>query len=314
MLGYLVSLSLAAALGASAPAAASEPAPAPAVPAQVCAADAGWDDPAAPRKIYGNTYFVGTCGITAVLVTSPEGHILIDTGTQVGAKLVEANIRALGFDPQEVRAIVISHEHWDHAGGVALLQQATGAQVHARRPAAAVLESGKSDRSDPQFLVAEAMAPVKGVAILEDGATLTVGKLKLRAHATPGHTPGSTSWTWQSCDGQECRAIAYADSLTAISDDVYQYTDDAAHPGYLAGFRKTVETIAGLPCDILVTPHPAASQLWQRLGPDASQPLVDAEGCKNYAARGAKGLDARVAKEEAARQAAPSAPAGETKP
>jgi metallo-beta-lactamase class B len=281
------------------PASAAAPAPT-APPAQVCAADAGWNDPAAPRKIYGNTYYVGTCAISSILITSPAGHVLIDAATEVAATQIEANIRALGFEPKDVKTIVLSHEHWDHAGGLAALQKATSAKVYARAPAAAVLQSGKSDRSDPQFLIAEAIQPVAGVSPLADGQKLEVGPIELEAHATPGHTPGSTSWTWQSCEGEVCKKIAYADSLTAISDEVFQYTEEAAHPGYLAGYRKTLETIAALPCDILLTPHPAASQLWQRLGPGATQPLVDAEGCRNYAAKGAKGLDERVAKEKAA--------------
>ena len=279
---------------------AEAPAAAPKTPALVCAADAGWDDPAVPRQIYGNAYYVGTCAITAILVTSPAGHVLIDAGTEVGAAHVEANIRTLGFDPKDVEAIVLSHEHWDHAGGIAKLQEATGATVYARGQAAAVLASGKSERSDPQFLIAEAMKPVPNVQKIADDYLLKVGPLALQAHATHGHTPGSTSWTWKSCDGDACKTIAYVDSLTAISDDVFRYTDEAAHPGYLAAFRKTLETIAALPCDILLTPHPGASQIWQRIGQEPTQPLIDAEGCRHYAARGAKGLDERVAKESGA--------------
>ena len=315
MLRHFLLLSLLASLPAAAqtvapvpaapgPAAAEPAATGPKAPALVCAANAGWDDPAVPRKIFGNTYFVGTCGISAVLITSPAGHVLIDTGTAVGAGLIEANIRTLGFDPKEVRAIVLSHEHWDHAGGVAALQAATGATVYARRPAAAVLESGSSERSDPQFLIAEKMAPVAGVKRIADDGKIEVGPIALQAHATPGHTPGGTSWTWKSCGGEVCHSIAYVDSLTAISDDVFQYGDEAAHPGYLAGFRQTIEKIGRFPCDILLTPHQGASQMWQRLGPDPTQPLVDREACRAYAARGAKGLDARIAKEEQARAAA----------
>lgn len=290
------------------------PAPAPDAPAEaaaakepalVCAADAGWDDPAVPRKIFGNTYYVGTCAISAILITSPQGHVLIDAATEAGAAQIAANVRTLGFDPKEVRAIVLSHEHWDHAGGLAALQRATGAKVYAREPAAAVIGRGKSDRSDPQFLIAEPMAPVPGVERIADGYQLEVGPLVLTAHATHGHTPGSTSWTWQSCEGELCRSIAYADSLTAISDDVFLYSDDAAHPGYLAAFRQTLATIAALPCDILLTPHPGASQLWQRLGPEPTLPLVNPGACRDYAERGGKGLDARLAKEQEQRAAAP---------
>lgn len=264
-----------------------------------CAADAGWDDPAAPRRIHGNTWYVGTCGISALLVASPEGHVVIDGATPKGGAQIVANIRALGFEPGDVRAIVFSHEHFDHAGGLAELQRATGAPVLARAPAVATLERGASDRNDPQFLVLEAFAPVADVRTITDDETVQVGPLSLQAVPTPGHTPGGTSWTWRSCDGDDCRQFVYADSLTAISDDVYRYGDDDAHPGYLAVFRATLDRVAALPCDVLVTPHPSASRLWSRVGPDASEPLVNHDACRAYAQGARERLDKRLADEAA---------------
>jgi metallo-beta-lactamase class B len=266
--------------------------------AATCADDAGWNDPALPRNIHGNTWFVGTCGISALLVTSPQGHVLIDGATAQAAPMIEANIRALGFRIEDVRYIVNSHEHLDHAGGLAELQQASGATVVARDAAATTLERGKSDRSDPQFLSIGPFPPVTSVRRIADGAPVTLGAIALTAHATPGHTPGSTSWTWVSCASTECRQIAYVDSLTAIADAQYRYSDEALNPGVLASFRKTLATVAALPCDILITPHPAASALWSRLGPDASAPLIDPAACGNYAASAGTRLDARVAEEQ----------------
>jgi metallo-beta-lactamase class B len=121
----------------------------------------------------------------------------------------------------------------------------------------------------------------------------------LQAHATPGHTQGSTSWTWQSCQSGRCLDVAYVDSLTSISDEVYRYSDEAAHPGVLAAFRKTLVTVAALPCDILFTPHPGASNLWSRIGPEATAPLVDPIACRRYAATAGENLEARIAKESA---------------
>ncbi len=127
---------------------------------------------------------------------------------------------------------------------------------------------------------------------------LQAGELKLTVHATPGHTPGSSSWTWQSCEGTLCRKMVYIDSLTAISDDVFHYSDDRAHPGYLAAYQQTLKKIAQLPCGILMTPHPAASGLWQRLGEKATAPLHDQQACRHYAARGLAGLEKRLLKEQ----------------
>ncbi|WP_372014287.1 subclass B3 metallo-beta-lactamase [Pseudoxanthomonas sp. 10H] len=271
--------------------------PAPAASADVpCAADAGWDDPSPPRHVHGDTWYVGTCGISALLVTSPQGHVLVDGVTVRSAGKVLDNIRAAGFDPADVRAIVFSHEHMDHAGGLAELQRATGAPVYARAPAVQALRTGHSDRSDPQQLVLEPFPPVAEVRLLADDGVVEVGPLRLQAVATPGHTPGGTSWTWRSCQDGACLQVVYADSLTAISDDVWRY-GDAANAGYLAAFRLTLRKVAALPCDILITPHPSASDLWSRLGPGATAPLAAPGACRAYADRGRARLEQRLADE-----------------
>ena len=267
-----------------------------------CATDAGWNDPATPLRIHGNTWYVGTCGISALLVTSDEGHVLIDGATpQAGAQII-ASIRTLGFDPVDVKAIVLSHEHFDHAGGLAEVQRATGAPVYARAPAVETLKRGASDRSDPQLDALETFPPVADVRTIADDQIIRIGPIALRAIATPGHTAGGTSWTWNACDdtGNDCRRVVYADSLTAISDDTWRFSDDAAHPGYVAAFRDTLARVAALDCDILVTPHPSASQLWTRIGPAANTPLVDHNACRASAQAATARLDKRLADEAAA--------------
>lgn len=293
----MLAVSAAMAPSAGASAAGVESAPAP----LVCADDAGWDDPATPRRLYGNTWFVGTCGISALLVTSPEGHILIDGATPKSGERIAANIRQLGFDPRDVKAIVFSHEHFDHVGGLAAVQAATGAPVLARAPAVQTLQRGASDRSDAQMLVLEPFPAVTTVRTIADDEVVRVGQLRLQAVASPGHAAGGTSWTWRSCEKDECRQIVYADSVSAISDDVYRYSDEAAHPGVVARFRDTLARISALDCDILVTPHPSASHLWARIGPDASEPLVDKGACRAYAQGGTERLDKRLADESAAK-------------
>jgi metallo-beta-lactamase class B len=271
-------------------------------PARSCAPGADWHDPRSgpPQRIYGNTWYVGTCGLTALLVTSPAGHVLLDATSEEAAPQIEANIRALGFRVDDVRYILTSHAHNDHAGGLAKLKADSGAVVVSRGADAEAIERGHGDRRDPQYVSTEKFPPVAGVRRVGDGETLRVGELAVTAHATPGHTPGSTSWTWDSCEASACRHVAYVDSVSAIADDVYRYGDEAAHPGVVATFQASLSKIAVLPCDVLLTPHPDASDMWLRLGTQPSQPLVDDKACRRYAAGGRERLDARLAKEGAA--------------
>jgi metallo-beta-lactamase class B len=263
-----------------------------------CAQDAGWNDPASARRLYGNTWYVGTCGVSSVLITTQQGHILIDGGTPEAANLIETNIRSLGFQLSDVRYILSSHEHFDHVGGIAQLQRNTGAKVLARAAAIPALERGANDRSDPQYKIIEGFSPVKDIQPIADGETLKLGATTLTAHATPGHTQGSTSWTWRSCVANQCKQIAYVDSLSAISDDEYQYSDESQHPGVLQSFRATLHKVAKLPCDILITPHPSASDLWPRLDQEANKKLVNKQACQQYAQKARVNLDARIAKEK----------------
>ncbi len=277
---------------------------APAAP--LCKVDAGWNDPAPPQHVFGNTWYVGTCGVSALLITSDRGHILIDGATEQAAPLIEANIGALGFKIGDVKFILATHAHLDHAGGFARLQRDSGAVMVARGADAAAIERGRGDRSDPQYLSVDPFPPVNHVRRVADGEAVTIEPLSLTAHATPGHTPGSTSWTWDSCEGARCLHMAYVDSVTAISDDVYRYSDEAAHAGVVAAFRHTLATVAALPCDVLLTPHPSASNMFARVGPQPTAPLSDPNACRALAAQAGDTLDKRLAKER-------STPAGKNR-
>jgi len=278
---------------------ATTPAPRPPRPplAQACAGRDGWTDPAPPQRLVGNTWYVGTCGITVLLVTSAKGHVLLDGGTPAAAPLVLASIRAAGFDPRDVRWIVSSHEHIDHAGALAALKAATGARLAAMPAAARTLESGAVPRGDPQAAGLDPSPRVGVDRLLADGAVIAVGPLRLVAHATPGHAPGSTSWTWQSCAQGHCRAMAYVDSVSALAAGGWRFSD---HPAYVATFRRSLARIAALPCDTLATPHPGASDLFERAA--AGTLAADRGACRAYSARGRQRLDETLAKEAAAPQ------------
>ncbi|MGQ7829261.1 subclass B3 metallo-beta-lactamase [Altererythrobacter sp. Z27] len=255
-----------------------------------------WDKPAKPFQIHANTYYVGTCGIAAILIVADDGLVLIDTGTEPGSQVVEANIAALGHSISAVKAILTSHEHFDHVGGLARLQALSRATVYTGTDAAPVLRTGKDDPRDPQAGLHEPMKPVAGeIRAAADGEVLNLAGTRITALATPGHTLGAMSWEWESCDGAGCVTIVLADSLSPVSADDYKFTE---HPEYVAMFRKGIARMAGTNCDLLLTPHPSASDMIERAKTGS---FVGGTSCADYADTKAKGLEGRLAKEASAK-------------
>lgn len=257
-----------------------------------------WDKPAPPFKIYGNSYYVGTCGISAILIKGKHYDTLIDTGTAEGAKVVLDNIRALGFDPTGIEYIYISHEHYDHVGGIARIVEATGATVEASEPASEVLMSGETASNDPQ---AESehppFAPVSNVVLIPDDLTHRFkGYDGIVPIHTPGHSPGATSWSWPSCDnrGENCKTIVYADSLSPVSADGYRFSD---HPEYVTEYYAGIDRLGAVDCDILVAAHPSHGQMFKWL--EKGSLLAMDKPCLAYAAKKRSDLDKRLAKEAA---------------
>lgn len=252
------------------------------------------DLPAPPVRIHGNSYFVGTCAASAVLVTGSAGDVLIDGGAERDADLIAANIRKLGFRVSDIRFILAAHEHFDHAGGIAQLQQMSGATVISSAAAANVLNSGQPSADDPQYGTTKSFPPATVGRTVGDGDEVRLGDVMLTAMATPGHAAGSLSWRWVSCGGGVCRTIVYADNLSPISNDTYRFSD---HPAVVAALRGSIAKIAASPCDIVITPNPAASHLLERFA--LGEPLLDEQGCKAYAASVTAELDQRLATENA---------------
>lgn len=259
---------------------------------QLCAGKDGWSDPAPPLRLFANVYDVGTCGIVVLLVTGPKGHVLIDAATADAVPSIVANIERLGVRPTDIRLMLSSHEHFDHVGGMQALQRRTGARVLASAAARATLETGIAATDDPQKAILDPFATVRVDGVVRDGEVVSVGPLRLTAHTTPGHAPGSTSWSWRSCAGATCHAMVYADSVRATASDRYRFSD---HPDYVAAFRASLAKIARLPCDLIVTPHPSASHLYERLA--GAAPLSDRAACVTYAAEHRALLDKKLANE-----------------
>lgn len=140
---------------------------------------------------------------------------------------------------------------------------------------------------------------MEGVA---DGDVLREGDVAITAHATPGHTPGDTTWTWQSCEGTRCLDVVYADSISAVAAPGYRFTGDATHPSIVESFRRSITRMSQLPCDIMIGAHPFVGDLDGKLKrraeqPGGSNPFIDPGACRMLAAGAMKALDERVAEE-----------------
>lgn len=273
---------------------------APAIAAEAsidCERCEDWNQDQAPFRIFGNTYYVGVRGLSSVLITSPDGHVLIDGALPQSAPLIARHVERLGFKMSDVKVILNSHVHYDHAGGIAELQRTSGAKVIANDIVAKVLRTGKVDRSDPQFGVLKPYPGAKNVEALGTRDSVDVGKLQLHVMHTPGHTPGGTSWTWKSCESERCLNVVYGDSLNAISDDSFKYSGDARYPNARSDMAASIATLGAAPCDILVAAHPDFTGLLTLIdeqGKGDRAQLIDSSACKRYAAAAKERLNKRL--------------------
>ncbi|WP_371416957.1 subclass B3 metallo-beta-lactamase [Microbulbifer sp. THAF38] len=233
-----------------------------------------WRQPVAPLKIAGNTWQIGTEGITSLLLKGSEGSILIDGGMEQTAEHLLENMRRLGVAPSDLKLILHSQAHADHVGSLAELKRATGAQVVTNAESAVLMARGGAN--DIHFADELLYPPIKADRILHDGEQVVLGDLRLRVHFIPGHTPGSMAWTWEDAVDGKATGIAYVDSLTAPG---YQLINNPRYPNILQDFRKSFERVRNLPCDLLITPHAGASG-WVFKGNIERDSVID---CKEYA-------------------------------
>lgn len=253
--------------------------------------DASWLQPMAPLQIADHTWQIGTENLTALLVQTAEGAILLDGGMPQMAGHLLDNMKARGVAPQDLRLILLSHAHADHAGPVAELKRRSGAHVVANAESAVLLARGGSD--DLHFGDGITYPPTNADRIVMDGEVVTVGGIEFTAHLMPGHTPGSTAWTWTDTrEGKPVR-IAYADSLSAPG---YQLQGNPRYPHLIEDYRRSFATVRALPCDVLLTPHPGASNWDYAAGARASAKALT---CKAYADAAEQKFDAQLAKEVA---------------
>jgi metallo-beta-lactamase class B len=209
-----------------------------------------WSLPFEPRRIIGNIYYVGSNMISSFLITTPAGHILLDTGHIQMVPQVVANIEKLGFKLQDVKLVLNSHAHFDHCGGFAEVKRRTGATVIASKLDGELMMRG--GRGDFYWGDELAYEPVKPDRTIADGEHVELGGVSLTAHLTPGHTKGCTSWSMRVNEGGKDYEVLFVCGLTA---SLYKLTNNAQYPNIVEDVRGTLRRLRAMHADVMLAPH-----------------------------------------------------------
>jgi metallo-beta-lactamase class B len=249
-----------------------------------------WNQPVEPFRIAGNLYYVGASEITSFLITTPQGHVVIDGGFEETAPMILANIRRLGFRVEDVRILLNSHAHLDHAGGLAALKKATGARFIATRADASLLARGGLD--DPQFADRLPFPPIHPDRIIDDEGRVTIGGTTLIARITPGHSPGCTTWTTVVNDHGKRRSVVFVGSASVPS--TYNLTTNRRYPHAAEDYRRTFAILRSLHPDIFLGSHGNFFSLEEKI---RSRKFVDPSGYVAYVERSERAFEKHLAVE-----------------
>ena len=262
-----------------------------------------WTEPFPAFLIAGNLYYVGSKGLASYLVTTPEGHILINSDMEANVPMIRASVESLGFKFSDVKILLISHAHWDHCGGSAMLKQLTGAKYMVMEGDVDVVESGgKSDfqyANDPTTLY----PATKVDRALRDGDEVKLGGATLTARLTPGHTKGCTTWTMKVNDGVKTRDVVIVGSPNV--NPGYKLVRSPSYPGITEDFEKTFRVLKSLSCDYFLGAHGSYFDLetkYAQLKAGRSAALIDPEGYKNFVADREQAFRRELAKQRGATQ------------
>lgn len=255
---------------------------------KVIATDQHWDEPADPFRVVGPLYFVGTRGLGSWLFATPEGHILLNTGTPKSGPLIEASIRKLGFKPEDIRIIINSHAHSDHAGALAYLKQLSNARLAImQEDVSAIEDGGKSDFHYGKDWQVMGQPAAKVDRVLRDGDRVRLGDVVLTAHLTAGHTRGTTTWTTTLVQDGKSYSLVFPDG-TGINPGYRLAAGRApSYPGIEDDYRRTLHTLEMLKPDIWLSHHTPLCRLdakRERVASEGVAAWVDPEGYRQFVA------------------------------
>lgn len=218
---------------------------------------AAWTKPFKPFRVVGNVYYVGSEGLSSYLVSTSAGHILLDAGmSPQGAKLVESNIVALGFKLSDVKILINSHAHYDHAGGLAQMKADTGAQLYASALDKPALEKGRHFGDNENGLTP--FAAVKVDRTIRDGQKIKLGEATLTAHLTPGHTIGGTAWTISVTERDRPLNVMFFNSVSVAGNAL---VGNKTYPKIVSDYRATFAKLKAMPADVFLPVHPEQGDL-----------------------------------------------------
>ncbi|HEX3556992.1 MAG TPA: subclass B3 metallo-beta-lactamase [Thermoanaerobaculia bacterium] len=264
------------------------------------------NQPVAPYRIAGNLYYVGASDVTSFLIATPDGLILIDGGFAETVPIIRESVKKLGFKIEDVKVLLNSHAHFDHAGGLAELKKITGAKLAASAADAALLARG--GRGDHLFGDQYPYEPVTADRILSDGDQVALGGTTLTAHLTAGHTKGCTTWTMKAAEGGKSYDVVFVCSTTVLPG--VSLTNNPKYPHVAADFENTFRTLRSLPCDVFLASHASfydGLKKAERLRKSTEKnPFIDPAGYKAYLDRSEKAFRERLAAERKPKQVQPS--------
>jgi metallo-beta-lactamase class B len=240
-----------------------------------------WNQPVKPFRIVGNLYYVGASDICSYLIVTPKGHILLDSGFVETVPQIQQNVAQLGFRLEDVKILINSHAHYDHAGGMAMLKRLTEAKLMTSEADAALLAAG--GKGDPNFGDRFAFEPVTADRILREGDKVELGGVTMVAHLTPGHTKGNTTWTMTVKEGKKRYNVVFAGSTSAPG---YKLVNNPNYSNIVEDYRRTFQILKSLRCDVFLAPHGNFFDLTTKsklLEQGAKQsPFIDPRGYKRY--------------------------------
>ena len=270
------------------------------------AQDPTWMQPFPPHKVAGNVYYVGSRGLASYLITTPQGHILINSSLEASVPLIQSSVEKLGFHFSDIKILLISHAHWDHDAGSAEVKRLTGAKYAVMQADVPVVESGGKEDFQYGNSLNNLYPATKVDRVLHDGDEVRLGDTVLTAHLTPGHTKGCTTWTLKAREAGKIYNVVIVGSPNV--NPGYKLVNNSKYPQIASDYAQMFRVLKSLPCDIFLGAHGNYYKMeakYARLAADGGNPFVDPDGYHAFVTEKEKAFEAELEKQTSAANSHP---------